>query len=95
MKNKRNTKNMPHYRKMERACDYLHKRIKTILPYIYSAIVLAMWEILDETDDEKTQDIQMLLNKSSEIWNECVENGIDVIEKCQEDTGFDIRQEVL
>ena len=78
------------HRKMEVACDYLHKRIKLMLPYVYSAITLALWNILDETEEEKTEDIATLINESQRIWNECVDNNKNIVEWCEEVTGFNI-----
>lgn len=48
---KKKINTMPKNRKMESACDYIHKKIKYILPYIYSAVVLALWNVLDETEE--------------------------------------------
>ena len=89
---KKKFKAIPKNRKMELACDYLHKKIKLVLPYIYSAIALALWNILDESEEEKTEDIATLIQESQVIWQRCVDDGKDIVKWCEEVTGFDIRQ---
>ena len=74
--------------------DYIHTRITNDLPYMYSAIALAMWNILDETDEEKVQDINTLLNESQMIWNDIVANGKDILEECEKITGFCMKDAV-
>lgn len=78
-------------RKLNVACEYLHTRIKQVLPYVYSAVALAMWDVLDETDDEKYEDIATLIQKSYEIWIQCEEEGRDILKWCEEVTGHDIK----
>ena len=85
------TKTIPKNRKMETECDYLHSRIKLVLPYIYSAIALALWNVLDETEEEKVKDIATLIQESQEIWEKCANEGISVVKLCEEITGFDIQ----
>lgn len=89
-KNKIKTTN----KKMNAACNYLHQRIKLVLPYIYSAIALALWNILDEPEEEKYNNIAMLIEESQIIWNKCVEDGKNIVDWCEEITGFDIRNGV-
>ena len=72
-------------------CSYLKDRIDKTLPYMYSAIALAMWNVLDETDEEKREDIATLINESQVVWNECVNECKSIIDWCEEITGFDIR----
>ncbi len=91
---KRKINMKPMNKKMEVACDYLHKRIKLILPYIYSAITLALWNVLDEKDEEKTEDIITLINESQRIWNDCVDNNVNIIKWCEEVTGFNIVESI-
>ena len=76
------------------ALDYIHDRIVKNLPYVYSAIALAMWNVLDETDDEKHEDIMTLINESMVVWNDIVENGKDVVEECEKVTGISMRDAV-
>ena len=92
-KNKKKHKHKQYIPKKENrflnaSLDYIHTRITNDLPYMYSAIALAMWNILDETDEEKVQDINTLLNESQMIWNDIVENGKNIVEECERITGF-------
>lgn len=79
---------------MDYALDYIHDRITKNLPYVYSAIAIAMWNILEETDEEKHDDIVMLINESNRVWNDIVENGKDVVEECEKITGICMRDAV-
>ena len=81
-------------RKQDAACKYLHNRIKLVLPYIYSAIALALWNVLDESEEEKERDIATLINESQIIWDRCVEENKNIVDWCEEVTGFDIRNSV-
>ncbi len=89
-------KNKPIPRTVDRKklamCNYLKDRIDKTLPYMYSAVALALWNVLDETDEEKREDITTLINESQIIWNECVNEGKSIIDLCEEVTGFDLRR---
>lgn len=74
--------------------DYIHSRVTKDLPYMYSAVALALWNILDETEEEKVQDINTLLIESQIVWKDIVENGKNVIEECERITGFCMKNEV-
>lgn len=74
--------------------NYLRIRINQVLPYIYSSIALALWNVLDEPDEEKYKDIATLISESQVIWNESTNAGKDIVELCEEVTGFDIRNSV-
>ena len=81
--------------RMKKACmNYLKNKIGKDLPYIYSAIALAMWNLVDGDEEEKHDSIIELINTSSLIWNDILENGKDVIEECYKTTGVDIRKSV-
>lgn len=75
-------------------CEYLHGRIQQVLPYIYSGIALALWNVLDEPEEEKERDVMTLIQESQNIWNQAVEDGKDIIELCKEVTGIDVRPEL-
>ena len=98
-KNKKKHKHKQYIPKKENrllnaSMDYIHTRITKDLPYMYSAVALAMWNVLEETEEEKVQDIQTLINESKIIWNDIVENGKNVIEECERITGFCMIDEV-
>lgn len=79
---------------MDAACNYLHMRIKQILPYIYSAIALALWNVLDESEEEKSNDIITLIVELQNIWTECINNNKNILEWCEEVTGINIKDSV-
>ena len=93
-KNKKKHYKLHNKTMMDFALDYIHDRITKYLPYMYSAVALAMWNVLEETDDEKYEDIMTLINESMLIWNDIVENGKDVVEECEKITGISMRDEV-
>ena len=88
-----------HYKKhnksmMDFALDYIQDRIKKYLPYMYAAVALALLNILDETDEEKQEDIARLINESMLVWNDIVDNEKDVVEECERITGICIKDAV-
>lgn len=60
-------------------------------PQIYAAIAIALHRLLDT--DNKTEAINIIFAESQKVWFDCVDNGIDMIQKCIEETGIDIRGE--
>ena len=60
------------------------------VPQIYAAIAVAIWEMMKMPDEEKADVIEAIFARSQEVWEECLEAGIGVIEKCLEQTGIDI-----
>lgn len=74
--------------------DYIHKRIRDDLPYMYSAVALAMWSLVDGNEEEKYDAIIDLIGKSGAIWNDIVENNEDIIEVCKQVTSIDMREHV-
>ena len=93
-KNKKKHYKLHNKTMMDFALDYIHDRITKYLPYMYSAVALAMWNVLEETDEEKHEDIMTLINESMLIWNDIVENGKDVVEECEKITGISMRDAV-
>ena len=74
--------------------DYIHERITNDLPYMYSAVALAMWNLVEGSDEEKYDAIMDMIAESSRVWNDIVENGKDIVEECERVTGICIRDEV-
>lgn len=74
--------------------DYIHERITNDLPYMYSAVALAMWNLVDGNEEEKYNAIMEMIEESNVIWNDVVENGKDIVEECERITGICIRDEV-
>lgn len=69
----------------------LQKRIEMVTPEIFASLVLALRRGLDMSDE----DIGEVLEQSQIIWNECVENGVNMVDMCLEETGIDVRQATM
>ena len=74
--------------------DYIHDRIEKDLPYMYSAVALALWELVDGNEEEKYDAVMDMIQKSSAIWNDVIISGKDIVEECERITGICIRDEV-
>ena len=81
-------------RLLNASLNLINDRIKKDLPYMYSAIALAMWNFVDGDEEEKYDAIMELIQMSNAIWNDVVENYKDVVEECERITGIDIRMQV-
>ena len=81
-------------RLLKASLNLINDRIKKDLPYMYSAVALAMWNLVDGDEEEKYDAIMDLIQMSSAIWNDVVENEKDVVEECRRITGIDIRKQV-
>ena len=81
-------------RLLNASLNLINDRIKKDLPYMYSAVALAMWKLVDGDEEEKYDAIMELIQISSGIWNDVVENEKDVVEECRRITGIDIRKQV-
>lgn len=81
-------------RLLNASLNLINDRIKKDLPYMYSAVALAMWKLVDGDEEEKYDAIMDLIQMSSAIWNDVVENEKDVVEECRRITGIDIRNQV-
>lgn len=60
-------------------------------PQIYSALAIALWNMLDLPEDEKADAIEQIFAESQEIWIDCVNKGKDIEQLCLEKTGISIR----
>lgn len=74
--------------------NYIHDRIKKDLPYMYSAVAIAVHNLVDGDEEEKCNAVEEVIKESNRIWIEVVENGKDITEECERITGFDIRKAV-
>lgn len=81
-------------RLLNASLNLINDRIKKDLPYMYSAVALAMWNLVDGDEEEKYDAIMDLIQMSSAIWNDVVENDKDVVKECERITGIDIRKQV-
>ena len=69
--------------KMERQC-------REITPSVYAAIALA----LHRKYKWGFQRISDLFEESQEIWNECIQGDISMVEMCERETGIDVQRRV-
>lgn len=58
---------------------------------IYSALAIALWNMLDLPVGEKADAIEQIFAESQEVWIDCVNKGKDIEQLCFEKTGISIR----
>lgn len=71
-------------------CKVLNARTADILPKLYSAFALALWEGLAMPEDEKVEAIKDVIATTQEIWQAHADDEIDILERCRELTGIEI-----
>ena len=71
----------------------LNARTSDILPKMYSAVAIALWECLDMSDDDKVEAIESIILDTQYIWQQCADGHIDILERCKELTGIDVQNE--
>ena len=64
----------------------MHRKIQEITPEVYAGIALA----LHRTHGWGFKRINDLFMESQEIWNECVQGDVNMIELCSRETGIDV-----
>lgn len=69
---------------------HLYKQIQNITPEVYAALALA----LRRKHGWGFQRINALFAESQEIWNECVQSGVNMVQMCFEETGIDVQRKV-
>ena len=70
----------------------MHSRVQQDVRYIYAGMAIAMWNNIEGlTDDEKTDYIAQVIYDSQDVWADCANGGISVLDLCEEVTGLDIR----
>ena len=67
----------------------MYKKIQQITPEVYAGIALA----LHRKYGWGYKRINDLFLESQNIWNECVNSGINMVEMCEEETGIELRKE--
>ena len=67
----------------------MYKKIQQITPEVYAGIALA----LHRKYGWGYRRINDLFLESQNIWNECVNSGINMVEMCEEETGIEVRKE--
>ena len=68
----------------------LREQIKQVTPDVYAGIALA----LHRKYGWGFKRINALFAESQEIWNECVQSDINMIQMCEKETGIDIQRQV-
>lgn len=68
----------------------IHKEINKILPNIYAAMAIALWNTLGMPDEEKQEAIEDIFSESQDIWCDCIDNDKNMLEMCEELTGIDV-----
>lgn len=92
--NKRNYIPKKHNGILKASLNLINDRVRKDLPYMYSAVALAMWNLVDGDEEEKHDAILDLIQMSYAIWNDIVQNDKNVIEECERITGIDVRMQV-
>lgn len=64
---------------------FVYQQIKHITPRVYAAIAIAMYR-----RGYSFEEIEELFAESQEIWTECVENDVNMLEMCKNETGIDV-----
>lgn len=65
----------------------LSQRVTSITPWVYAGVALA----LHRKCGWGYQRINDLFTLSEEIWRECNEKGINMVDMCEEETGIELR----
>lgn len=68
----------------------MYKQIQNITPEVYAGIALALYR----KHKRGYQRINDLFCESQEIWNECVQSGVNMAQMCLEETGIDVQRKV-
>ena len=66
------------------------KQALDVVPKVYAAIAIS----LQREYGWQYEDINALFNVSQEVWNECVETGVDMLKMCSDETGIDMQRKV-
>lgn len=67
---------------------HMYKHIHFLVPQIYAAIALT----LHRQEGWGFKRINRLFAGSQEIWNECAENGVDMLQMCEDETGIQVKE---
>ena len=57
-------------------------------PQIYSALAIALWNMLDMPENEKADAINDIFVESQKVWSDCIDKGIDIEKMCVDITGI-------
>ena len=65
----------------------MYQQIKYITPKAYAAIAIAM-----HRRGYEFEEIEAIFAESQEIWTECVQSDVNMLEMCKNETGIDIER---
>lgn len=68
----------------------IQKEINKILPNIYAAMAMALWNTMEIPESERQEIIENIFSESQAIWFDCADNDKDMLEMCEELTGIDV-----
>lgn len=68
-------------------CKILYKKIQSITPEIYASFALVLSRNYGWTHEQ----IEELFMQSQELWNECANSSLNMVEICDEETGIELR----
>lgn len=60
-------------------------------PQIYAAVAISLFRLLDMPEEEKTKAINDVFVESQEVWDTCLSEGVDIQQRCLDETGIDVR----
>lgn len=84
------TKKSNEQRRYESMSKYFAKRINKSMPQMYAAMGIALLDYLPGTEEEKSNEVIEIFNKSQKVWTDALSNGDDVIKLFEERTGYEI-----
>lgn len=68
----------------------MYKQIQNITPEVYAGIALA----LHRKYKWGYKRINDLFAESQEIWNECIQSDVNMVQMCERETGIDVQRKV-
>lgn len=68
----------------------LAREINDITPKVYAAIAIS----LHRNHGFGYKRINALFLESQQVWNECVQSGVDMLQMCEDETGIDVVRKV-
>lgn len=73
-------------KKLVEKYKFMYKKIELLTPEIYASMAIML-----HRKGFSTEEIEEMFSLSQEIWNECVNQDINMIEKCFEETGVSLK----
>lgn len=73
-------------KKLVEKYKFMYQKIELLTPEIYASMAIML-----HRKGFSTEEIEEMFSLSQEIWNECVNQDINMIEKCFEETGVSLK----